>query len=159
MNSLLSVSPLASQSWLAFEMEAVVSVYLPGRENVLINYSRRKGVGEEKRDGGEVVKTSTAEWGYPCNQLEIMAANNAGNLFYIMPSFPPLHLLLRAQPLFPSSCFTFTFLPSFISPSSPIILPLPLFRFISSSAISRLPVSLPPVFSLVLKRGSGNSEK
>lgn len=47
-------------------MKAVVSVCLPGRENVVINYSRVKGVEEERRrwgGGGELVKkTSTREW-------------------------------------------------------------------------------------------------
>lgn len=36
-------------------MKAVVLVHLPGRENALINYSGLKGVGEEERDGGEVL--------------------------------------------------------------------------------------------------------
>lgn len=43
-------------------MKAVVSVRLPGRENVLINYSGVKGVEEgKKRDGERWLKTSTVD--------------------------------------------------------------------------------------------------
>lgn len=44
-------------------MKAVVSVCLPGRENVVINYSRVKGVEEEKRDGGEAVEKQAQQNG------------------------------------------------------------------------------------------------
>lgn len=45
-------------------MKAVVSVHLPGRENVLINYSGVKGVEEGKKEGwGEVVKNKHRGFG------------------------------------------------------------------------------------------------
>lgn len=43
-------------------MKAVVSVCLPGRENVLINYSGVKAVGEGKMRG-EVVKNKHSRMG------------------------------------------------------------------------------------------------
>lgn len=44
-------------------MKAVVSVGLPGRENVVINYSRVKGVQEEKRDGERRLKNKHSRMG------------------------------------------------------------------------------------------------
>lgn len=66
-----------------------------------------------------------------------------------LPSFSSVLCL----PFLPC-CLTFTFLPSIISPSSLIILPLPLVSSSPPPQFSRLPVSLPPVSSLFLKRGS-----
>lgn len=82
-----------------------------------------------------------------------MTVNNAGSvLFYIMPSFLLISFLSLS---FPSSSLTFSYHLTycFISPSTPIILPLPRS---SSSPPPQFPnsVSLAPVSSLLLKRRS-----
>lgn len=60
------------------EMEAVVSACLlvinyTGRENVLINYSRRVGVGEGERDVRDgVMKSTHSRVRISCNQLKMV---------------------------------------------------------------------------------------
>lgn len=102
------------------------------RKNVLINYSRRRGVGEEKRDGGEVVKKQAQQNGNSLVTSKKECLSSSLSTFSVLPSpLIVLHLpscLASFLPLLPSSCLSFL--------------------FISSSTIFNLPVSLPPVFTL-----------